>query len=142
MIELSELHKQSIYTHGTSAFPYECCGAMLGHVDWQSQKKTVTELVILENVSTENKHRRFSVSASDYKALEKSAKEKQLTLLGFYHTHPSHPCVPSETDLNYAWPFFSYIILSVFDDGPRDLFSFVLDSGAHQLVEETLLIVN
>ena len=34
-------------------------------------------------------------------------------LLGFYHSHPDHPARPSQYDLDHAWPFFSYVIVSV-----------------------------
>ena len=34
-------------------------------------------------------------------------------LLGFYHSHPDHPAIPSKTDLKFAWPFFSYPIVSI-----------------------------
>ena len=36
-------------------------------------------------------------------------------LVGFYHSHPDHPAVPSAFDLEHAWPNLSYVIVSVRD---------------------------
>jgi proteasome lid subunit RPN8/RPN11 len=44
---------------------------------------------------------------------ERLAAETDLALLGIYHSHPSHPAIPSETDREAAQPYFSYVILSV-----------------------------
>ena len=30
-----------------------------------------------------------------------------------YHSHPDHPAVPSATDLKFAQPNFSYVIVSI-----------------------------
>ena len=34
-------------------------------------------------------------------------------LIGVFHSHPDHPNKPSEFDMEWAQPFFSYIITSV-----------------------------
>ena len=138
MITLSKTHLSELHQHGIEAYPEECCGAMLGRM--LTDSKQVVELVRIENQSTENKHRRFAVTAEDYKAIEDLAKEKKLSLLGFYHTHPDHPAQPSETDLKFAWPFFSYFILSVKKGRPDILNSFVLDLDKNELVEEKVQV--
>ena len=113
MIILSKTLFAKLCEHGKEAYPEECCGAMLGDIDSESGIKSITELIRIENKSEENKHRRFAITPNDYRALETQATAKSLHLLGFYHTHPDHPCRPSQTDLAYAWPVFSYIILSI-----------------------------
>lgn len=138
MITLSKTHLSELHQHGIEAYPEECCGAMLGRM--LTDSKQVVELVRIENQSTENKHRRFAVTAEDYKAIEDLAKEKKLSLLGFYHTHPDHPAQPSETDLKFAWPFFSYIILSVTKGKPDTLNSFVFDLDKNELIEEKVQV--
>lgn len=127
MITLSKTHLSEIHEHGIEAYPEECCGAMLGNIDFDAKKKVVIELIRIENHSSENKHRRFAITPEDYRKIEIIAKEKNLSLLGFYHTHPDHPAQPSETDLKFAWPVFSYLILSVMQQVPNELNSFVLD---------------
>ena len=139
MITLSKTHLSKLKSHGIDAYPEECCGAMLGHIDYKKNEKKTVKLIKIENNSDENKHRRFKITPQDYQTLEKQAKDEGLTLLGFYHTHPDHPCKPSQTDLNYAWPFFSYIILSVEKQKPAQIKSFVLEQKGHQFDEEKLV---
>ena len=138
MIQFTQSQIDDLQAHGQEAFPDECCGAMLG--DLVDGNKIVKALVKIENNSTENKNRRFAITPDDYRSLEKLAKEKSLTLLGFYHTHPKHPAIPSETDLKFAWPFFSYVIQSVFADGPKEVLSYELDVDAGAFKSESLVI--
>lgn len=140
MITLSKIHFTEIQNHGAEAYPEECCGAMLGSVD-PDGKKITSRIIRIENTSSENRHRRFAVTAEDYKKLESQAKSENLTLLGFYHTHPDHPAQPSETDLSFAWPFFSYIILSIKSGEPSDLNSFELDLDSEKFQSEKLDIL-
>lgn len=47
-------------------------------------------------------------------------------ILGYYHSHPDHPARPSNYDREHAWPFYSYVIMSVGQGIPNDLTSWVL----------------
>ena len=140
MLKLSKEFLTEIQIHGEEAYSEECCGAMLGNVNYDTMEKSVTKLVKIENSSSENRHRRFEVTDKDYQELEAQAKDSGLTLLGFYHTHPDCPSVPSETDLAYAWPFFSYIILSVNNRKADTINSYVLDLDSNAFKEEQLQI--
>ena len=42
----------------------------------------------------------------DYLAAERQARAPGSSMLGFYHSHPDHPAVPSQYDLDHAWPTF------------------------------------
>ncbi len=142
MITISQTHLLEMQQHGKEAYPEECCGALLGKVE-SSGAKTSLQTVRIENNWPEGeqgtKHRRFAVTAEDYLLLEKKAKDEKLTLLGFYHTHPDHPAKPSQTDLSYAWPFFSYIILSIKKGNPDQIFSYELSSGEEKsFIEEKM----
>ena len=57
---------------------------------------------------------------------EKTASEKQIELIGWYHSHPDAPARPSEYDRDHAWPWYSYIIVSVQKGEPRDTTSWRL----------------
>jgi proteasome lid subunit RPN8/RPN11 len=45
--------------------------------------------------------------------VEREAEERDLLLLGFWHSHPDHPARPSETDLSCAWVGLLTVIVSV-----------------------------
>ncbi len=142
MIILSKTLLSKIQTHAKTDYPYECCGAMLGHIE--DEKKTITQIISLTNhwddTSNETKHRRFQVSADDYQSIESKAAELGLQVCGFYHSHPDHPPIPSDTDLAYAWPFFSYPIISVEEGVPKQLKSYTLDMDTQVFVEESISI--
>ena len=127
MIILSKILFSEIERHGEEAYPHECCGALFGMIDEQKNKKTV-EIKRVENAwdDAEQKHRRFRITPKDYLDLEKYARKINETLLGFYHTHPDHHAQPSALDLKYAFPFFSYMILSVRKKKASQLNSFLL----------------
>lgn len=118
--------------HGIEAYPNECCGALIG------RDGVVTEAYGLPNTTEEGPRRRFMVRPNDYRDAEKRASELKLDLLGFYHTHPDHPARPSQYDLDHAWPFFSYVILSVQQGVPTDMTSWRLLEDRSDFTEETL----
>jgi proteasome lid subunit RPN8/RPN11 len=67
----------------------------------------------LPNTTEEGARRRFLVRPSDYKFVEQEATQLGQELLGFYHSHPDHPARPSQYDLDHAFPFFWYVIVSI-----------------------------
>ena len=91
----------------------ECCGAVIGQFDSKTNTKVVTDCIEMDNVSTENKKRRFMIKPEEYARVEGVAESQGDVLLGFYHSHPDHPPIPSDTDNACAWPFFSYLITAV-----------------------------
>lgn len=99
--------RQAIEAHGRDTYPHECCGALLGDGD------TVVATHPLANVTTEGPRRRFRIDDKDYLQSERQASAAGLSLLGFYHSHPDHPAVPSQYDLDHAFPTFVYPIVSV-----------------------------
>ena len=140
MLTLSKTLFNEISTHAEAEYPHECCGGLIGTID--GDNKIVTQVVPIENnwedTGDETKTRRFKISSDDYKELEKKASQLKMQLLGFYHSHPDHPPEPSETDLKFAWPFFSYPILSVMKGKAGEMKSFVLDVDAGVLIPEEL----
>jgi proteasome lid subunit RPN8/RPN11 len=123
---------QAIRAHGEETYPHECCGALLGR-DGQ-----VTAVVALANTTEEGPRRRFLVRPSDYREAERRATELGAELLGFYHSHPDHPARPSQYDLDHAWPFFSYVIVSVKAGVPEDMTSWRLQEDRSAFDQENL----
>ncbi len=94
------------------AYPYEACGVMLGH------ENRVSDVYILENAEDKgSKHANFKADPLEICKAEKEAKEKGLSVTGFYHSHPDRAAGPSEKDREYMIPGMQYIILSVNENG-------------------------
>ncbi len=76
------------------------------------------------------------MSPDDYRQSEARARTLGAELIGFYHSHPDHPAVPSQYDLDHAWPNFSYVIVSVTSGAPGDLRSWRLRPDRSAFEEE------
>ena len=135
-IVLSAAVDAAIRAHGRETFPHECCGALLG------RDAVVAEAFPLANTTEEGPRRRFLVRPDDYRIAEKRAREAGLDLLGFYHSHPDHPARPSQYDLDHAWPFFSYVIVSVMAGEDKLLTSWRLKDDRSAFGEEDVEIRN
>lgn len=136
MIFLPESAVAAIELHGSESYGEEACGVLYGWL--HSEGKRVLRAERMTNARDDERHRRFVVTAKDYRRAEAEASRSGLELLGFYHSHPDHPAYPSSYDLEHAFPFFSYVILSVEKGGPRQLRSFVLSEDRSEFQEEPL----
>ena len=70
---------------------------------------------------------------------EKRAREKGLDVIGFYHSHPDERAVPSQYDLEHAWPTYSYIVVSIKQGRAADLRSWEMEPDRTRFNEEELL---
>jgi proteasome lid subunit RPN8/RPN11 len=125
-----------IRLHGRESYRDEACGALYGHQ--RSAEKEVVRAARMLNAREDQRHRRFVVTADDYRLAEAEASRSGLSLLGFYHSHPDHPAYPSQYDLEHAFPFFSYVIVAVANGVPREMRSFVLSEDRREFLEETV----
>ena len=106
---------EKIRRHGEENYPHECCGALLGR-DANSEgrpEREILELYPLVNRREDSPRTRFSVAPGDVMDADRAAEARGLDLVGWYHSHPDHPARPSEYDREHAWPWYSYIIVSV-----------------------------
>jgi proteasome lid subunit RPN8/RPN11 len=105
----------AIRRHGRETYPNECCGALIG------LESVVQHVAPMPNTTEEGARRRFLIRPSDYAFVEAEAKRLNQELLGFYHSHPDHPARPSQYDLDHAFPFFWYVIVSVQNGQPETM---------------------
>jgi proteasome lid subunit RPN8/RPN11 len=131
-LALAPAVNEAIRRHAADAYPHECCGALIGRAGM------VTDAFALPNTTEEGPRRRFLVRPTDYREAERRATAVGAELLGFYHSHPDHPAVPSQYDLDHAWPFFSYVIVSVRESGAGDMTSWRLNDDRSAFDPEQL----
>ncbi len=98
------------------------------------------EAFALPNTTEAGPRRRFLVRPDDYRAAEQRARQRRVELLGFYHSHPDHPARPSQYDLDHAWPFFSYVIISVRSGEPAEVTSWRLRDDRSTFDEELVRV--
>lgn len=128
-----------IRAHGEQSFPNECCGVLLGNTN--EEQRTVAEVMAINNAFDESeKYHRFLITPEDYRLAEKRAREKKLEILGFYHTHPDSPSVASRYDLDHAFPWFSYLIVSIIRGRFHDFHSWIMEDDRSSFREETVVV--
>ena len=139
---------EKIREHGIEAYPYECCGALLG-TDYdglandpnrESRKvsREIISLFPLVNRRDDSPRNRFAVTPDDVREAEKAASAQGLEVIGWYHSHPDHPAKPSDFDRDHAWPWYSYIIVSVHTGVPQDMTSWRLKDDRSGYLEEKI----
>jgi proteasome lid subunit RPN8/RPN11 len=125
--------REVVETH----YPYESCGFFSGLET--ASARTINNAWHVENISSENQKRRFTINPLDYLKAESRAELSHEILQGVYHSHPDHPAIPSKHDLAKAMPFFSYIIASV-QEGVLDKLTSWRLNEKHEFEEELIIV--
>jgi proteasome lid subunit RPN8/RPN11 len=127
-----------IHDHAKEAYPEECSGVMVG-MD-VGEMKIVVNVWRAENTFQEGQRgRRFLIDPKEYMSFEERARERDMDILGIYHSHPDHPAEPSEYDREHALPRWSYVIASVSAESVEDMRSWVLRSDRSGYDEEPIV---
>lgn len=139
MIRLNGSQINQINTQSELEYPDECCGILLGH--FQEHKSKIVEYILpISNArAAEDKHNRFLITADEMMGGELFAYKNKMVILGFYHSHPDHPAIPSQYDLEHAWPLYSYIITSVIKGKVVNLTSWELKNDRSQFDSEWIV---
>jgi proteasome lid subunit RPN8/RPN11 len=151
---------QQIQAFAEQAYPAECCGLLLGELQREDGANTADTKVLLEVWETQNawekaladgslpdialstgqhlaKTERYWIDPKDLLTAQRSARDRGLSILGVYHSHPDHPAIPSECDRSLAWAEYSYIIVSVQQGVAQTIRCWSLDEN-HQFQEEEM----
>jgi proteasome lid subunit RPN8/RPN11 len=139
MIQLNQQNLKEIADHGERDYPHECCGLLLGRFAKDGLKITCETYLISNAREEAAKRNRFLITPEELIRGERYAAQKQLEIIGFYHSHPDHPAVPSEYDREHAWPVFSYIIVSVQNGEAKDIYSWTLKPDRSAFDQEEIL---
>jgi len=129
-----------IRRHGERDYPFECCGLLLGNFEEEGRKVVVETYPISNAREEEAKRNRFLIQPEELLRGEKYAREKKLDVIGFYHSHPDSPAVPSQYDLEHAWPTYSSIIVAVNDERSEDLWSWEMEADRSRFNKEEFVV--
>ena len=111
-VQLSIDLQRRIFEQMESSYPNEGGGFLLG----KARDGVVAILDIIEvanSFAAEEQYHRYAMSPQDWMRLEDEADERGLSLVGYYHSHPDSPAIPSEYDREHALPNFVYVITAV-----------------------------
>ena len=111
-VQLSKELQRKIFEQMEASYPNEGGGFLLGEA--QDDAITILDIIEVENTfAEEEQYHRYAMRPQDWMRLEDEADERGLSLVGYYHSHPDSPAIPSEYDREHALPNFVYVITSV-----------------------------
>jgi proteasome lid subunit RPN8/RPN11 len=143
-VAISEELVAAMHGFAATAYPEECCGFLLSPARRRSQESSrrVVTIEPAPNESEGERRRRFVISPQELASAEARAERQGHEVTGFYHSHPDHPARPSEFDQDHAWPWYTYLILSIRGDRERgDLGAFELEPIRREFQDVALEIV-
>lgn len=135
-IELSRHDLAQLQAWGAAGYPAEACGLLVGKM-----AKGVTRIVHVaqaRNLRGEDSNHRYAIDPIDYLKTERAARKDGFEVVGFWHSHPDHPPVPSSTDLEAAWPGVSYLIVETTATGGGEARSWLFIDGSFRQQPLTL----
>ena len=138
MIIIGRESTEEIRAHGARDYPYECCGLLIGKFEADGRKNVLETFAISNAREEAAKRNRFLIQPEELLRGEKYARDKKLDVVGFYHSHPDSPAVPSQYDLEHAWPQYSYIIVSTTRSETGDFRSWEQRADRTQFDEEEI----
>ena len=136
-LHISEVHLQTIEAYAEAHYPEEGAGLILG--DEAGEKREAREILPLPNrrEAGERGHR-YEIDPLETLAAEDQADALGLKVIGVFHSHPDHPAAPSQTDLHFAVPWYSYLITSVRSGRAHESRVWRLDESEAGMQEEQL----
>jgi proteasome lid subunit RPN8/RPN11 len=96
--------------HVEAGYPNEACGALVGRA---GEANEVVEFHAMRNMVTDRPWDRYALDPLEQLRVQKDAEARGLEIVGFAHSHPDHPAIPSTFDQDHAWSFYSYVVASV-----------------------------
>jgi proteasome lid subunit RPN8/RPN11 len=165
-ISLSQAQQKQIYHHGELCYPEECCGLLLGQVminknnkneafsssflqdrHWQIKEVQPTANCwgdieeFRQDYGQESKLNRFAIAPQVLLAAQKDCRQRNLSIIGIYHSHPDGQPIPSEFDRAIAWPEYVYLIAA----GKQGIFTtsrswYLNEAGKFVEVDLTFLV--
>jgi proteasome lid subunit RPN8/RPN11 len=141
VIRLSAAVFDGIERHAEREYPRECCGLLVGRIADGGRTRIIEETYPVENTFEEGeRHHRMSIAPLDYARAERLYAARGWGVVGNYHSHPEHPAVPSQFDLEHLapWPTMSYVVVSVREGKAADFRSWELEDDRSRFKEEAV----
>ena len=133
MITITRRIAKEIEMHAREEYPRECCGMLAG------RENAITKLFKTTNIAKSDDE--YELDPLEQVEAFEEIDRLSLRLIGVYHSHPDHPCYPSELDKRQAfYPGTAYFIIALSDSPHSQLRAFMLREG--KVVEEEVSIVD
>lgn len=136
MLRIPKRVLDEIQAHMEDTYPHECCGLIIGAVE--AGARVAADSRRCGNLNTERAQDRYELDPKDMLAVQRELQGGPWDIIGIYHSHPDHPSRPSRTDLDHAWPGWSYMIGSVAKGTLARVESWELNDAGDRFEEESM----
>ena len=130
----------SIHAHGESLYPEEAAGLILGTVN-DGAREARQVLPMANRFNSHERSHRYQLDPLELLQAEELAEQLGFEIIGIFHSHPDHPPAPSEFDLDWAMPWYFYLITSVNDGVPGETRAWQLLDDRSNMVEQEINLV-
>jgi proteasome lid subunit RPN8/RPN11 len=138
-VHIGKTLQEEIFAHLEATYPNEGGGFLLGAVNGDTVD--ISETIRAENMfAAEEQFHRILLSPKDWARLEDEADERGLSLVGYYHSHPDSPAIPSIYDRDHALPHFTYLITQVQEAKAVEMLAWRLRDDRSQFDAEVLVV--
>lgn len=115
MLALASEVREAMVDHARAGAPEEVVGVLAGE---RGERSTATTVERATNAA-DAPRTTYEIAPAELLELVDGIEERGLDVVGFYHSHPAGPPVPSETDRRQAaWVDHSYVIVSLGGETP------------------------
>ncbi len=118
VVVLTAAQRSQLVEHARNAYPEECCGILIGV---RGNSSVVCSVHAARNREAVRTRDRYEIDPRQILKLDHAADSEGREIIGFYHSHPDHPPVPSPTDGEFAWQGYVYLIVAVTEGGETEL---------------------
>lgn len=140
MLRLTQDDLGQIKEVAQRSYPHECCGILIGSV--QRGNKVVSRFVAVENQRTDSPANRYLIPPEVVQQVEGQVRRTGEEIVGFFHSHPDVSAQPSNYDRDHAWPWYSYVIVSVKKRQAAEILNWQLKEDRSGFEPETLELVD
>ncbi len=121
-IILDENQKSKLKEHAINSEPNESCALLFGKV--KDGKATVQEIFFTKNIDESQIN--FTISNEELLSGYKMAEEKNLDIVGIFHSHPNSQAVPSPTDRKFMHS--NPVVWIIYSGEEKNFRAYVLES--------------
>ncbi len=126
-LAINENLLEFIAQHGKRQYPHEACGIILGKIEENENEIVFFSSEVKEAKNLSDNPIRFILDPLDFIRIQDEADKKNLDIIGIYHTHPDHPPIASQYDLEAAVDGLFYLIMSIINGERGDFMGWFLN---------------
>lgn len=132
-LSLTQNLLEEIIEHCRDGYPHEACGIVSG------KRGRAEQVHPMANVASHPKQR-YLLDPREQIAVFRDMQDAGREVVAIFHSHPSTPAYPSDTDIDLAfYPDAFYVIVSLAVE-PPDVRAFRIDPGKRSVMSTLILI--